>query len=81
MSRYQTYFGARGPLHQLNLAPLHQLLVIREGRRKTDRFGLRWHPSEAALPKTMPDYGAELRIADHTEIGKKKAAGRRLAMI
>ena len=24
----------------------------------------------------MPDYGAELRIVDHTEIGKKKTAGR-----
>lgn len=22
--------------------------------------------------KTMPDYGAELRIVDHTEIGKKE---------
>lgn len=31
--------------------------------------------------KTMPDYGAELRIVDHTEIDKKKTAGRRLAMI
>ena len=31
--------------------------------------------------KTMPDYGAELRIVEHTEIGKKKTAGRRLAMI
>ena len=76
MSRYQTY---------LVTAPQNIGVVVGDVLKRlvVGRSCLTSHLRTSPMTnfKTMPDYGAELRIVDHTAIGKKKTAGRRLAMI